>query len=229
MNEKSQNNTRGGIGAWAREFRKSESYPVIYMFFITAFFSAVLIGIARSTQERVDANQQIKVERAILMAVIPDEITDKTPSAKVHQVFTERIEQAEEMKDMYRLVQNGQLQAYAVMFAGQGFWDTIRGVIGFSPDKTTVLGIAFYEQAETPGLGAEITQPDFREQFESLKVTGGEKTINFVSPGTEPQAGEVQAITGATQTSARVEVMVNNRLREWLDNRENTEEGSSEI
>ena len=41
-------------------------FAVIYMFAVTAFFSAVLIGFARLTRDRVDANQQLAFEKAVL-------------------------------------------------------------------------------------------------------------------------------------------------------------------
>lgn len=63
----------------AERLRRTALYPVVYMFLITFLFTAILIGIAHATHARVDANEKIMFERAVLMATLPDEVTDRTP------------------------------------------------------------------------------------------------------------------------------------------------------
>jgi len=115
----------------------------------------------------------------------------------------------------YIVKQDGQLVAYALPVSGQGFWAPISGIIGIETDKKTVTGIAFYEQNETPGLGAEITKTPFRQQFEGKQLADQGQPLGMKRPGAELDDSSVHAITGATQTSTRLERIINSALTEW--------------
>ena len=104
---------------------------------------------------------------------------------------------------------------YALPFEGQGFWAWIRGIVGIAADKKTVTGITFYEQSETPGLGAEIMRPAFRNQFKGKVLAQKEKPIAMRRPGATLGESDVHAVTGATQTSVRVEEMINQAIKDW--------------
>jgi Na+-translocating ferredoxin:NAD+ oxidoreductase RnfG subunit len=197
----------------AEQLRSLSVYPVLYMFCTMFFFSAVLIGLARFTHDRVEANRQIFVERAVLQAVGVALGPDAGPE-RIHRLFTERIEQPDETSRAYRLVSDGTVKAYAVPFEGQGFWNTIRGIVGMAPDGETLTGLAIYEQSETPGLGAEIVKPDFTGQFRKLTL-GTAPPVHMAPPGTALEAGQVHAVTGATQTCTRLEDMLNRTIRAW--------------
>lgn len=56
-------------------------------------------------------------------------------------------------------------QSYVIPINGFGLWDAIYGYLAIKPDGDTVIGTTWYEQKETPGLGAEISTPDWQEQF----------------------------------------------------------------
>jgi len=59
---------------------------------------------------------------------------------------------------------------YVIPINGYGLWDAIFGYLAVKPDGDTVIGIAWYEQKETPGLGAVITEPQWQAQFFGKKV-----------------------------------------------------------
>jgi Na+-transporting NADH:ubiquinone oxidoreductase subunit C len=85
------------------------------------------------------------------------------------------------------------------------------------PDLKTIRGLSFYEQSETPGLGAEITKEWFEKQFEGLvipdKAGRDARLVGLVRPEAEAGPHEVHGITGATGTSNAVERLLNNTLR----------------
>lgn len=56
-------------------------------------------------------------------------------------------------------------ECYVIPVAGFGLWDFIVGFIAIRPDGKTVQGISWYEQKETPGLGANIVEQDWQSQF----------------------------------------------------------------
>jgi len=202
-------------------------YPVLYMFVATAFFSSILIGLARFSRDRVEANQRLSVERAVLEA-LPIELPPEASSLELHRIFLERVTgPSAPSGGAYVLTEGDKVVAYAVPLEGKGYWDTIRGFIGIASDRNTVTGISFYEQNETPGLGAEIVQPPFRNQFVGKRIAEGDRPLGFRPAGSALGESEVHAITGATQTSTRVEKIINEDLAGWRSGlRSNGDSGS---
>jgi Na+-transporting NADH:ubiquinone oxidoreductase subunit C len=195
--------------------RKRPWYPILYMFCVTAVFSTVVIGFTRLTSESVEANQRLALERAVL-AVLPGLYQQNLSRLELHRRFTESVAQPDESSGgAYTSKENGRITAYAVPISGRGFWAPIKGLIGVKADKKTITGIAFYEQNETPGLGAEIAKRPFRDQFEGKEISSGDKPIRIRRPETTLGDNEVHAVTGATQTSTRLENIINTALKKW--------------
>jgi Na+-transporting NADH:ubiquinone oxidoreductase subunit C len=206
--------------------RKQPWFPIAYMFCVTAFFSSIVIGLTRLTSERVEANEQLAFERAVL-SVLPEMEVETMTRMEIHKTFTESIEEPDATSNgAYIAKQNGKIMAYALPISGQGFWAPIKGVIGFDTDRKTITGIAFYEQNETPGLGAEITKAPFRNQFRDKVISPSGEPIDIRRPGTILGDNEVHAVTGATQTSDRLEIIINAALKQWLN--QNTEKGEGD-
>jgi len=197
--------------------RKRSWFPILYMFCMTAFFSSIVIGLTRLTNERVETNEKLAFERAVL-SVLPDMDVETLTRMEIHKKFTEMIDEPDESsKGAYTAKKDGQIIANVLPIYGQGFWAPIRGVIGIETDRKTITGIAFYEQNETPGLGAEIAKAPFRNQFEGKVISSEAEPINFRRPGTTLGNSEVHAVTGATQTSNRLEIIINTELKKWRD------------
>lgn len=74
--------------------------------------------------------------------------------------------------------------------SGQGYGGTIRILAGVLPDNT-VQGLEILEQNETPGLGAKITEPEFKTQFAGRSMTDTKWAVT-------KDGGDIDAITGAT-------------------------------
>ncbi|MCQ9206645.1 MAG: FMN-binding protein [Omnitrophica bacterium] len=104
---------------------------------------------------------------------------------------------------------SGRFLGYAFLAEGNGYQGLIKMIAGIKPDLKTIAGIKILESQETPGLGGEITGDKFKMQFKGLKTEPG---ITYVKnkPATKP--GEIQAITGATVSSAAVVSILNKRI-----------------
>lgn len=190
-------------------------FPIFYMFVITACFSAVIIGFARMTEEQVKANQARSFEIAVLK-VLPGLYDPNAGTIELHQKFVEQVSKpTNESAGAYTSEQDGKITAYALPFTGQGFWAPIDGIIGIEEDKKTIINIVIYQQRETPGLGAEVAQRQFCDQFIDLTMISGDKPIEFRRPGEPLNTGQVHAVTGATQTSIRLEKIINDALKSW--------------
>lgn len=199
--------------------RDKPYFAVVYMFVLTAFFSTLLIGFSRLTRDRVRSNEQLNFERAVVQAFPDIEIQS---NQQIHEIFTTQF-QEDPQTEAYLYRKDGRLQGYAVPFEGQGFWDKIRGVIGIAQDKQTITGVAFYEQKETPGLGARIDEEEFRKQFVGKKIEDSPEPIGIVPSSKSLEENEVHAVTGATQTSIRLETLMNQSIRAWLDSAQQQE------
>jgi Na+-transporting NADH:ubiquinone oxidoreductase subunit C len=190
-------------------------FPVIYMFVVTAFFSSIVIAFSQFTSARVEANEYLAFEKAVLK-VLPGLLDTGEGRLQLHRKFVKRIGDPDEQSGgACTLKEAGQIVAYALPISGQGFWAPIKGVIGIKADRLTITGIAFYEQNETPGLGAQITTSAFTSQFEGKVISPGDKPLNMRRPGDVLGKSDVHAVTGATQTSARLEKILNDALTDW--------------
>ena len=73
------------------------------------------------------------------------------------------------------LVRDGEeLRLVILPVYGSGLWSTMYGLLALRPDANTVAGMSFYEQAETAGLGSEITGAAV------LSFAGGELTYYYL-------------------------------------------------
>lgn len=101
---------------------------------------------------------------------------------------------------------------YIIPVYGAGLWGPIWGYVAFDDNGDTIYGAYFAHQGETPGLGAEIEKPAFRDQFDGKDVfsTDGEFTsVAVVKNGKEPQdRAWVHAVSGGTITSQGVQKML---------------------
>jgi Na+-transporting NADH:ubiquinone oxidoreductase subunit C len=198
--------------------RKKRWFAVFYMFTVTAFFSSIIIGLSIATRDRVKANEMLALERAVLQ-VLPGLYEDDAGRTAVHRIFTEKVVQpSEETGGAWAVRQNGKITAYAVPVAGQGFWAPIKGVIGVQADRRTVTGIAFYEQNETPGLGAIINTEPWKNQFKGKKLALSGDALQMRRPGDPLGEKDVHAVTGATQTSVRAARLINSGVAQWRQN-----------
>jgi len=90
---------------------------------------------------------------------------------------------------------------------------------GVDSEASKILGIEFYRHSETPGLGGRITEEWFQNQFAGLDLGGNEKEekIFRLRPrSTRKAPNDLDAITGATQTSIAVEAFLNRELRLYV-------------
>lgn len=91
---------------------------------------------------------------------------------------------------------------------GNGLWSMMYAFVAVETDGNTVAGITYYEQGETPGLGGEVENPTWRDQFVGKKLFDeNHKPAIKVVKGGAPQGSEhgVDGLSGATLTSVGVQ------------------------
>lgn len=103
-----------------------------------------------------------------------------------------------------------------VPIRGNGLWGPIWGYVGLASDLSTIVGANFDHASETPGLGAEIADREFQEQFPGKKIfdqQGNFRPVRVVKGGAPPDDPHaVDGISGGTITSNGV----TNMLRDGL-------------
>ncbi|RLC98980.1 MAG: Na(+)-translocating NADH-quinone reductase subunit C, partial [Chloroflexi bacterium] len=116
---------------------------------------------------------------------------------------------------VYLLKDGDAIKQVVLPIHGYGLWSTLYGFISFESDFNTIGGLQFYAPAETPGLGGEVDNPKWREQWHGKKAfnNSGELKIevirghvDFKVAGAEHQ---VDGLSGATLTSRGVSNLVN--------------------
>ena len=109
----------------------------------------------------------------------------------------------------------GKVQSIVLPVHGYGLWSTLYGFLALKTDTSTVVGLGFYEQAETPGLGGEVDNPKWKALWPGKKVFNdkGEVDIRLIKGSVDsnsPRADhEVDGLAGATLTSRGVTNLVN--------------------
>ncbi len=110
---------------------------------------------------------------------------------------------------------------YVVPMRGNGLWDAIWGYVSLDKEFKTVKGAFFDHKGETPGLGANIKEAYFRDDFigESiLDASGNYKGITVKKGNADPKNvdktdNEVDAMAGATITGDGVTAMVKKGIK----------------
>jgi len=112
---------------------------------------------------------------------------------------------------------------YIIPIRGKGLWDAIWGYVALDEDMV-VQGAFFDHAAETPGLGANIKQRYFMDDFigeKLLSSTGDFKGITVAKGNNDPKNlikddYEVDALAGATITGDGVSAMIKTDLKLYL-------------
>jgi Na+-transporting NADH:ubiquinone oxidoreductase subunit C len=107
---------------------------------------------------------------------------------------------------------------YVLPMVGKGLWGPIWGYMSIESDMNAIYGAKFFHKSETPGLGAEIAQNFFSDQFkeESISEGGMFKEMKVVKDASGTQPFRVDGITGGTITSKGVEEMLNRTLQVYV-------------
>ena len=112
---------------------------------------------------------------------------------------------------------------YVAPIRGKGLWDAIWGYVSMD-ENMVVQGAYFDHKGETPGLGANIKQRYFMDDFigeHLMSDTGVFKGITVAKGNNDPKNEEktdyeVDAIAGATITGDGVSAMIKSDLKLYV-------------
>ena len=104
---------------------------------------------------------------------------------------------------------------YVAPVMGKGLWAAVWGFIALDENGEKIEGAVFDHKSETPGLGAEITQDFFEDQFIGKLISNENsyRPVEVNKPGNPLNDYQVDGISGGTFTSVGVEEMMDRTLK----------------
>ncbi|GAG09042.1 unnamed protein product, partial [marine sediment metagenome] len=113
---------------------------------------------------------------------------------------------------------SGQVEQVVLPIYGKGLWSTLYGFLAVDNDGKTVRGITFYQHGETPGLGGEIENPNWKSLWvdKQLLDQSGEVAIEVIKGAVVENSAkapnQIDGLSGATITASGVSQLV----RYWV-------------
>lgn len=113
---------------------------------------------------------------------------------------------------------DGGIELIILPVHGSGYQSSLLGFLALDRDTSTVVALKFYEQGDTPGMGARIQSPSWEALWPGKLVYDDSGALRIgvargnVSPGSDDAEHMVDGISGATRTSQGVHGL----LRFWL-------------
>ena len=111
---------------------------------------------------------------------------------------------------------------YIIPVRGKGLWDAIWGYVSFD-DQLIIQGVYFDHAGETPGLGSNIKERYFMDDFEGEQIMDGDifKGVAVAKGNADPKNMRkddfaVDAIAGATITGDGLAAMLKKDIRLYL-------------
>ena len=228
----------------------SKPYSIGFILIITALFGLLLALAASALRERQQFNEEVNVKRNILMAVGVLDRDREMELEEIDAMYQESVQSfavdpegtivegvSGESLDLEVVLQNpdtsqhrypvfvatdaGGSTVYAIPVFGKGLWSTLYGYLALEADLETVRGMTFYAHGETPGLGAEIEQAWFQDNFVGKKIydAGALRTIQVVKGTVENRIQDpgdrdyyVDGISGATITGRGVSNLLETKV-----------------
>jgi len=124
-----------------------------------------------------------------------------------------RIGRRSKVASIYLVKENDKVKTIILPIHGKGLFSTLYGFIALKADKQTIVGLKFYEQGETPGLGGEVENPHWLALWQDKKLMNdkGLPALTLVKSIPKNEF-EVDALSGATMTTRGLQ----NMLDYWL-------------
>lgn len=226
----------------------SNGYTIIFAIVMVVVVGSLLAFFANATKERRVNNDKVKTQIDILSAMSVEatrsnatdvfnqyikkqyviEGTEATENNEAYLIDVKKEQDAAKAGKTQRLPlfvgeKDGET-IYIVPVRGNGLWDAIWGYVALNEDLKSINGVYFDHKGETPGLGANITESFFTNDFKGEMIfdaTGTYKAVEISKSNGDPNNedktdNQVDAISGATITGNGVAAMLKKGIALYL-------------
>ena len=226
----------------------SNSYTIIFSVILVVVVGSLLAFFASATKEMRVNNDKVKTQMDILSSmgiesnrsnatetfnqyikqqfVIEGTTATENPEAYLIDVKKEQdaAKQGKVQKLPLFIGEKDGKKIYIFPVRGNGLWDAIWGYIALNDDLKSINGVFFDHKGETPGLGANITESFFKDDFKGEMIydaSGDYKSVEISKSNGDPNNtdktdNQVDAISGATITGNGVGAMLKSGIKLYL-------------
>ncbi len=226
----------------------SNGYTIIFAVVMVVVVGSLLAFFANATKERRVNNDKVKTQIDILNAMSVEatrsnatdvfnqyikkqyvvEGTEATENNEAYLIDVKKEQDAAKAGKTQRLPlfvgEKDGKTIYIVPVRGNGLWDAIWGYVALNEDLKSINGVYFDHKGETPGLGANITEGFFTNDFKGEMIfdaTGTYKAVEISKSNGDPNNedktdNQVDAISGATITGNGVAAMLKKGIALYL-------------
>lgn len=164
---------------------------------LIALISAAALGFTYAQTKPILDEQARQREIEAVANVVPEFDNNPTDESMTLEEFPNM--------EIYPAIRGGERVGTAVRsYSSNAYGGDLRIMVGFNRDGE-ITGSTVLEHAETPGLGAKLTEESFREQFLDRQPDSQELAVT-------QDGGEIDSITAATISSRAFVEAVN---RAW--------------
>jgi Na+-transporting NADH:ubiquinone oxidoreductase subunit C len=218
----------------------SNAYVLGFAVTVCVVISAMLAVTATSLRETQEAAKEFDRKKNVMSACGLIQDGDLRPRQELEQLYQQRVREqivdletgkvdatmtaakVAELKDAkqrsrYRstavaLDEQGKEATFVLPIQCKGLWGPMSGYLALDRDANTVRGITFYQHVETPGLGGEVDNPQWKAAWVGKTVLDDKGTLvgvtvkkGKVDPSIAAEKRHyVDGLSGATITSTGV-------------------------
>lgn len=210
---------------------RSNRYTIVFACVLSMLLSVILSGVYMALKEKQDENRAAEKQLSILAAAHITAVTNEEAQNlfksrvvpliinRFGEIVEERVVDNVETLEIFAIKSgtDHNVTGYVYPVVGAGLWSKLFGYLAVDKSGKNVLGLVFYKQGETPGLGAEIDQLWFTKNFQGKTLFDGEKLVGIkVAKGLAARDPDykyaqhrmVDGISGATITGNGVSAML---------------------
>ena len=129
------------------------------------------------------------------------------------------LKRRERYAQIYLVREQNQFKSIVLPVRGYGLWSTLYGFIALESNFNTVTGLAFYQHGETPGLGGEVDNPQWKQRWRGKQIYRNNAineniaiSVTKKPPQQSSAIHHVDGLSGATITTRGVHQM----MRYWF-------------
>jgi len=170
---------------------------ILVLSLICGLSGLTLASVRQATSERIEEQVLTFVQGPSLEQIFSDYDNNPVKDRKTFDLPSGPI-------TVFPALKNGKLTGVAFETFGKGYGGDIGVMVGFDIDGSKLEGVGITTLKETPGLGARVVEPEYRDQF---------KGHSTASIALKKQGGDIQAISGATISSTGTVAAVNDAVK----------------